>query len=169
MNADFFLIQLVQCVARMHDGDIEPAVNYLMAVVGDSGEVEHPFSEDIGGFPEIVSDTESVPSSPAQAVEVDLLDSDLSDEELPSYYDVVGDGTQPQSVQSFPLPPSYESLSRRETESGSVAGAETAASGNSPTRTTESLKLKRMHKLAYKLRTRKMRKMGYRTESQDHS
>lgn len=153
----------------MHDGHIEPAVNYLMAVVGDGGEVEHPFSEDIGGFPEIVSDTESVPSSPAQAVEVDFLDSDLSDEELPSYHDVVGDGAQSHPMQPFPLPPSYESLSGIDTESASVVGAETAMSGNSSTETNSSLKLKRMHKLAYKLRTRKMRKMGYCTESQDHS
>lgn len=108
--------QLLLSVLHNHGGSVVPAVHYLMAVLGDTGEL--PVSEDIGGLPQVLPDEEiSDPETPTDTVVVeledhdiggknpsteecpDLLNPDLSKDSLPTYRDVIASP-----------PPSYDSL-----------------------------------------------------------
>lgn len=169
------VLKLLQSVLNSHGGSVAPAVHYLVAVLGDAGEI--PLSEDIGGLPQAVPDEqilepESPCPSPANSVVVELegchletselplfeqsdhINCDPSTESLPSYSDVSG-------CQS-PPPPSYDSLSvSGVTGTSLVQSSHCEAHSSEDEITSHSSGLRPVDTLARKIRIRRRQRKGY--------
>ena len=148
-NHPYYILQFILSVLQNHGGCVEPAVHYLVAVLGDPEDV--PVSDDIGGLPQVLqdqsfpdSDGESA-SSPTNSIVVDIEDASYAssseecgdttaDDSLPTYNEVTG--------RLSPAPPSYDTLIHTPT-----------AKASSPS--------KQKVKLAYKIRTKGRKKLGY--------
>ena len=143
-----------------------PAVHYLVAALGEAGEL--PFSEDIGGPPQVLADDlNSDPESPTGSVVVELGDSDLlepvlcEEEALPSYGDATyGCSPPPPSYDSLPPAPCIPSRIPSPTLGGAVGEDGVAAVQKRP-----------VERLARRLRARRRERMGYHSHkaiSADH-
>lgn len=156
------LLQFLQTVLSNHEESVEPAVHYLVAVLGES---DVPVSEDIGGLPQIIMDgaeAESDNESPVGSVCIAIDDEDSSSEQcesmdgssyrrecresLPSYRDV---------EQHSSPPPSYDSLESCQPSADHFPpAAESTARSNSQPSTS-------FNSLANKMRRRQRKKKGY--------
>ena len=138
-----------------HGGRVEPSVHYLVAVLGNTGDL--PVSADIGGLPQVILDESD---SPASSVVVDLEDKDVSGTEE-KISDVCEDIEHP-NAESLPMygdidshpepPPSYDSLQSPHT---SIPEEHDSAEDVVPSRQNN------MFNLAQKVRARRRRKKGY--------
>ena len=142
----------------VHSG-LQPALDYLMAVLGENDEMQHPFSEDIGGLPQVlqeesVSESDSSSLCQAQPVDVDLEeDSDTEPHtELPPSYD---DVTEKSFHECLSQPPSYDSLP------SPCHPSPAGGPGHGLRNNGSTGKLRVAHQLANILSSRKLKKMGY--------
>ena len=158
--------QLLRSVLQSHEGSVVPAAHYLVAVLGEAGEL--PFSEDIGGPPQVLADDlTSDPESPTGSVVVELGDSDLlepvrcEEEALPSYRNATyGCSPPPPSYDSLPPAPCIPSRLPGPTLGGAVGEDGVAAVRKRP-----------VERLARRLRARRRERMGYHSHkaiSADH-
>ena len=149
---------------------MEPAVHYLVAVLGDS---DLPVSEDIGGAPQILADDSgSEPASPTGSVCVDIgeegsseSDRDRADdstvaeckEPLPLYSDVAEDVSCP--------PPSYDSLHPVPDSLHPVPSSLHPVPNSTHTGTERTRSPRAAQSLTHKIRSRRHRKKGYHSHN----
>ena len=142
----------MQTVVVNHEGSVEAAVLYIVAVLGESSDV--PVSDDIGGLPQVITDNElesdRSSSSASVSIEIEVESSENENlcrqeeldeglETLPSYKDVA-EGS---------FPPPYDSLYMTSAHSLSPTAANTRPPGGT------------VFSLAQKMRTRQRKKKGY--------
>lgn len=158
---------MLQTVLHNHGGSVAPAVHYLVAVLGDTGEL--PVSDDIGGLPQAVpddemSDAESPCPSPTHSIVVELEGCPLSSEPpiFEQYSDLTNCDPSMESLPEYsdvsrrsPPPPSYDSLCV-----SPVICMQTSCSRDEVTKNSSGLGA--VDNLARKIRIRRRERKGYR-------
>lgn len=158
-----------------HGGSLAPAVHYLVAVLGDVGEL--PLSADIGGLPQAVpdeqiSEPESPCPSPTNSIVVELEGCHLENSELPiATFEQHTNDPRTESLPAYsdvsgcpsPPPPSYDSLCvSGMTGTSVVPTGHSEAHSSEDEITTHSSGLRPVDNLARKIRIRRRERKGYR-------
>lgn len=166
------ILKLLQSVLNSHGGSVAPAVHYLVAVLGDVGEL--PLSEDIGGLPQAVPDDqilepESPCPSPTNSIVVELEGCHLENSELPTFEQ--SNHTNDESLPAYsdvsgcqsPPPPSYDSLCvSGMTGTSVIQTSHSEVHSSEDEITSHSSGLRPVDTLARKIRIRRRERKGYR-------